>query len=281
MSKVFISHTHEQRDNANDLAMVLEKFGFQPLRVWESTPGTEWQAEILSSIRRCSAILVLIDDISPSVMLEVGYALGAGKRVVLVGSPETRVPFDMASLPLVRMEDIDFFSVSRLAGLLHVRLGPEPGPEPDPSDSAYERLERMLGDSEFMDAVSPRDFEILVSKFFVDLGLSVSPTQRGSDAGYDLSIKVPESNTFAVVEVKKNSRSSRIGVAHVHQLVGAATLAGARGGILISTSGFTASALSMATSGPVPVVLVTLEELLQEASVGGPLKEFFSAVSGG
>ena len=102
MKSVFISHAYSELSKVQLLTEILQSENVSVIRADEMVFGAEWQAEILSMIRKCSLYVALVDSPSPNVMLELGYALGAAKPVLLIASSETKIPFDVAALPVAR-----------------------------------------------------------------------------------------------------------------------------------------------------------------------------------
>jgi HJR/Mrr/RecB family endonuclease len=195
-------------------------------------------------------------------MLELGYALGAAKSVMLVGGSETRIPFDIATLPVVRFDIHDSRSLFTIADGIRRRATTDLAPEEQSLD-IHVRLERMLRDPEYLDQVSPREFESAVTAFFRDLGFVADQSPPTHDGGYDILLTDPQTSVTAVVEVKKYQRSGMLGLANVRQLVGAMVVNGAKSGILVTTSRFSPSARNLAQKAPRPVLLLTLDDLVK------------------
>lgn len=263
MTSIFLSYSRANLPMANVLAEELTKLGATVATPDELVPASEWHAEILSAIRQCSIFVAFIgEETSPNVMLELGYALGAAKSVMLVGGPEARIPFDIATLPVARFDIQNPRSLLIIAEGIRKRATADAVPEQQILD-VHGRLQRMLKDPEYLDQVSPREFESAVSSVFRDLGFVVDQVPPSHDGGYDILLKDPRSSVLAVVEVKKYQRSGVLGVANVRQLVGAMVVADATCGILVTTSRFSASARDMAKRAPRPMLLLTLEDLVK------------------
>jgi hypothetical protein len=237
---------------------LLDREGFQVTRVDQHLAGQDFAAALQSAIRRCSTLVALVDQPTSNVMLELGYALGAAKQVVLVGGSGARVPFDVSSLPMVRLDPGDPGSMLKISKALRGVI--EDKAPIAPSEGGRSNLERMLSDAEFLDSVTPGEFEEFVLEYLRELGLKADLSPPSADGGYDIVAELSDSSRV-IVEVKKYSGSSRVGLSHVRQLVGAMMLSDASCGILVTSSQFSSSALGMAESSPRPVVLLTLGDL--------------------
>jgi hypothetical protein len=55
--------------------------------------------EIFRQINRSALVIVDVTGLRPNCFMEMGYAYGSGKRVILTAREDTELPFDSASLP--------------------------------------------------------------------------------------------------------------------------------------------------------------------------------------
>jgi hypothetical protein len=260
MRSVFISHSFGDTADAHLLQRFFEVEGLQVWRPDSMLDSSEWRASTLSAIRRASVVVVFIDEPTPNVMLELGYALGAGKEVLLVGSHTTRAPSDVAALPIRRIDRLDSQTLQEVLEVVRQVAAP------DASDieigSGRSLLLRMIEDPDVMEAVSPEAFEQAVCDFLNDLGLEAEQIPAGRDAGFDVRARRPGTEFDAAVEIKKYSHGTRLGVSHVRQLLGSMTLADLNYGMIISTSDFSKSARSLAEASPLPIALFGLRDVV-------------------
>ena len=262
MKAAYISHSRSDAQNARILAELLATRGVDVAKTEELALAAEWHAEIFSSIRRCSLFVAFIEEGPiPSVMLELGYALGAGKPVVLVSGRETRIPLDIAALPVVRFDEDDRSSMVAMAEEIRRKASADVTPEQQ-FLGVRDRLECMLTDPDYLDRVSPREFEESVLAFLRELGFDAELMPPNHDGGFDILARDRGTSLLAVVEVKKYQRNAMLGVAPVRQLIGAMTVSDATCAILIATSRFSPSALDVARRAPRRVLLMTLDDLV-------------------
>ncbi|MBA4106824.1 MAG: restriction endonuclease [Pirellula sp.] len=92
--------------------------------------------------------------------------------------------------------------------------------------------------------IHPEDFETLIKTLFADSGYSVEQTPYVGDFGADV-IAIRGSDRFAI-QVKRYNFSSKVGVGDVNQVIGAMKYYGCTRALVITTSGFTASAIDLA-----------------------------------
>jgi hypothetical protein len=261
MRPVFISYSRSDVRRADQLAAVLEKEGMPVSKEDALFLRGDWQAEILSAIKRCSAFVAFIDEQTPNVMLELGCALGAAKPVLLIAGHNARIPFDVASLPVLQFDEGDTGALFAIAE--HLRSISKSDAQPDHQfPNLREHLVKMATDSDYLEHVTAMQFESYILRFLQQLGFETVQTSRTQDVGYDMLIRYPSASFEAAVEVRKYTRNGVVGVSVVRQLLGALMVSEIPCAILISTNPFSESAQSMAQKAPARIVLMTLDELL-------------------
>ena len=262
MKSVFISHTRSQSDKARLLTDVLQKENVSVFTATESLmTGAEWHAELLAQIKRCSLFVALVDEPGSNVMFELGYALGAAKSVLLMAAPDAQIPFEIASLPVARFDNYELGAFYDIAEKLLSKLGDNERPSLDLVDGKQAH-HYLANHPDYVEQLSPQEFEVLVAKLFNELGFETDQTAAQPDVGYDLVLWDKDNQTKTVVEIKKYARNSKLGVASVHQLLGNMMLSDASSALLVTSGGFSASALDMAKKSPHSIKLLTLEELI-------------------
>lgn len=99
--KVFVSHSNENRSWARAIASALRDENVTVwLAEWDLKPGDNLVDEIERALRTSDVIVAVISG-DPSenrnVFFELGAALGANKRLILVGDPSSAdsIPFDL------------------------------------------------------------------------------------------------------------------------------------------------------------------------------------------
>lgn len=274
MRSVFMSYP---QSNIHTAHLVADMLLCEGIDVWHAdylSPGMDWQAEILSAIRRCSVLIAFIDEMTPNVMLELGYALGASKQVLLVCGPEAKIPFDVASLPMIRLDRYDRRSLFTIVDKVRSTASEKELPVQE-FHVAYDRLKYMLRDKSYLEQVAPQEFESSVYAFLQELGFDAKQMPMAHDGGYDILVRDQQSRMHALVEVKKYTQNSKVGVAVIRQLIGATLIKRATGAILVTSSDFSASARSLAERAPVPILLMTLADLVSSTrqSIENVLKE--------
>lgn len=100
MTEVFISYSHEDRDWAREFADALKHLGLDPwFDQYRIRAGESLTEALEKGLRESDVIVLLISPESakkPWVFLEVGAALGMGKKVLDIVPGD----FDLSQLPL-------------------------------------------------------------------------------------------------------------------------------------------------------------------------------------
>lgn len=85
--KVFISHSHKDKEAAKQLAEKLKEKGVQPWFDEDNLkPGEAWEEQIKAAVVDSGTVVVFLGEgaPSPNVLVEAGMAMGKGKRVLPV-----------------------------------------------------------------------------------------------------------------------------------------------------------------------------------------------------
>ncbi|MBS0204490.1 MAG: restriction endonuclease [Planctomycetes bacterium] len=242
----------------------LQSLGITVLRTDDISPGTNWQATILSAIKRADVVVAHLRGglTTSNVMLELGYSIGAGKHVILLAEDSSGIPLDLASVPVIVAREMGPWLVEDIVTAIQefARKG-------DRRDRDYatarDHLMAALNDPDVLEQISPVAFESLVGNLLHTLALDAEMLPERSDSGFDILLRFENRITAAVV-VKKYASQGRLGIADVQRLVGACVVAEIQHAFMITTGGFTSSAREFAARSPVGVHLLTLGELLQE-----------------
>ncbi len=264
MKKIFISHGEYDSNLSFFLKEELMSEGFEVFQANEINIGSDINNEVFSAIRRSDIVIAIIKEASSNVMFELGYALGASKKVILVGDKSTRVPFDISALPVIHVDPYDrsalhdlIFKLRKEPSLVQV----ETVLSQDPRDA----LIRLAEEPSLIDQIQPRDFEEIICSFFQVIGFMPEMLPPRNDVGYDILLNDVGGIGNVVVEVKKHNRNSRTSVSEVQRIIGASVIEQAAAAILITSGGFTNSAVYFAENAPVPLLLFTIEELINES----------------
>lgn len=100
--------------------------------------------------------------------------------------------------------------------------------------------------------LSPREFELVVAELLDVNGYDVRVTPQSRDGGYDILARLETmlgKQTF-LVECKKHAPENKVGVSVVRSLSGVVHRMGAHGGVIVTTSLFTAGAKFEASETP-------------------------------
>jgi nucleoside 2-deoxyribosyltransferase len=262
VKNVFLSGPHGVNE---DLSMLADALGAEEMKVWgpDCLPpgtGTDLNEEVLSAIKRCDIFVAFIYKAHPNVMFELGYALGAGKSVLLIRGNSGEIPFNVATLPALMIDRFDSRSISEAVQRIK-RATIRSRPAIRDFQNAQEMLRRMCDDESFLGEVEPRAFEECIAKVLQEKGFSAELLSTRNDRGFDVEIHDFFPNEAAVVQVKKQNRNSRLSVSEVQRVVGSAVTARAARAIIVTSGGFTASARFFADESPIRVVLLTIDEL--------------------
>jgi hypothetical protein len=93
---------HMLEHYANLYVPLLRSLQLKPLRAWGGFGTEDYQDLLYTLIDRCGALLADITTLNPNVMHEVGYALGKGKKfIILIAEKGQAVPANLGDLTVL------------------------------------------------------------------------------------------------------------------------------------------------------------------------------------
>jgi signal transduction histidine kinase len=261
--KIFISHPHRKREAVTTLVEILKKQGHEVLEPSNKITSGDSLSSVSTLILSADIIVAVLTDQDPNVYYELGVATGAGKSILVLASTGEELPSDLSAIPFIQtsgniMQDAQ--TISRRLIDFHIYQ--------QPSIKKYKSVNETLlaasSDPNYLDLLTPMDFENLLADWFRERGYTVNTSEVPRNTGYDFSIVSESQSGVILVEVKKMRRQSRVSVEVVKQLLSLIRSTGAIAGLVISTSGYTSSANALAISSS--VALRTLDDLFKAKS---------------
>jgi len=214
---------------------------------------------IFEHIKQASLVLAIFGERSPNVLLELGYALGLGKQVIIVADLTSGLPFDLAAIQAVdyRMPVEDIWTKV----LKFLEKSPAEGRASDVPPDLRSMLQLKVAFPERFDQLTYEAFENALKRAFAEKGYEVEIADLESDYGYDFTIK--RARETALVQIKKNSLNGKVSIAAVQQLLGAIHASEVPKALLITTSEFTDAARGYASRHSSELVLWTAQDLVK------------------
>jgi outer membrane protein assembly factor BamB len=120
-------------------------------------------------------------------------------------------------------------------------------------------------------SLSPTEFEQLIGRYYSSQGYSTQVTQQSADLGIDIIARGSEE--VIAIQAKRYTGSNKVGRPTVQKIVGAKTQVDADRAVVVTTSGFTSTAITAAREFGPQVELIdgdTLVRLLTESPLGPP-----------
>lgn len=211
---------------------------------------------ILDFIKKCDYFICVFDSNNPNVMLELGYAIGKNKNIILIAEYND-IPYDLKNFEYIKRSE----NINETVMELNKRIClSKPKPKEMLSYSDYkENIIRAKEDKNFLDNMDYRDFEKIIYEYLRAQNLEVVVQKITRDKGYDFYI--PTLN--CVVDVKKYSRNGKISLSIIRTFIGVMIENNADKGIIISSTEFTQSALNFVQNLEQEIVLLSLQDLLE------------------
>lgn len=261
--KIFMTHSTRDQEFVESVSSHFQNEGHSVFMPTKILAGGNILSEISAAIRSADVLVAVVTTDNPNIFYELGLAAGASVPILIVARPGEHIPSDLASVPYVQLTGDSLRDAQTIVSRAEELGGSAPA-RSRIFKSADATLRTASRDPAFLESLSPTDFERLVVELFKERGYEVAATSHTHDIGADIILTSKKNKDNVLVELKKLSRQSRVSVESVRNLLGVVSNFGAAAGVLISTSGFTASALALAAH--TSIILRTLDEVLAARS---------------
>jgi len=203
-----------------------------------------------------------LKDSNPNVLFEMGYATAKNKKILIITDNEFELPFDLRKYNIIKFTSDFRHSLHQIINFIE-KIEIEQIDEISKPRSFKEFVEFMKEYPNYIDRLSPIDFEHIIHMYFKENGFDCRLSSFPNDYGYDLEIYDYKNFGKTLVEIKKYNINNKVSITIIQQLLGAMSISEANHGIIVATSGFTASARDFVESINNKVELWTLNEMIE------------------
>lgn len=269
MKKIFLSFPHGDHHFNSVVNFLRNRLSLHGIEI-ESSESSDvgldnLQKSFTAQIDRCSIFICAFEPSSSFTTLQLGYALGKNKNILLISDYQD-VPFDLRNIAWInRNFDLQELESRILELVRYDEIIPEIIPI-SADESSVIAIQKLVNVPDLIDKIEPSHLENILMSWFVERGYEVESKDATFDAGVDFIV-----NGFgggnAVVEVKRYKPTSQVPVSVVRQLAGTMMQLQMSHGIVISSVPFSNSAIHFAHSMEPPIYLWTLEDILRMETV--------------
>jgi len=215
-------------------------------------------------IKKSDVVIAIVNNYSNNVYYEIGYATGLGKQVLIVCSSDVDLPSNLNGL--IYFEGSSYNAEVAYKVLDYLNKDIKSYNNFDLIDFDLETIVSVFETNNIdFEQLDYEHFEKIIMKSFENNGYMVVSKKSAKDYGYDFMIFDKDGNKY-LIEVKKRSLGTKISINTVQQLLGAIHAYNAKGGIIISSSGFTDSALNFSEKCIPKIQMWTMEDLKEKLS---------------
>lgn len=207
---------------------------------------------------RAALLVAFVGPRDRDVFLDIGFALGANRPVILVADNDVSLPALLCDVPLIRMHEN---AISQL--LQAVQRVPASAVA---VTTKRRDLHAAATDPDYLAALTPAEFERLVVDWLKSQGVQQgSEIEEGIHKQFDLVIR--DGKVTTLFEVKKPSSGGVVSLDAVKQTAAIAQSYGATNAVIVAPGPFSVSAQLLAQSSNVPMRLVTAPELVGKVTL--------------
>jgi hypothetical protein len=253
------------------LTAALEGHGYAVVAPTSFGAGQQWLDVLTESLRTVDLVIGVFsaDGAVANATFELGYALGIGKRALVIASPKAAdLPFAFSGLMVIRAEPTDHdaieFALDRLPVNPLLRR-----PKPPSPDSEIPTLTGNIDEYVQRAKSAQNEHELLhvLQALFMDSGVEIVAGARFGERRADFAIWSDLLGTYVgnplIIEVKRNLRTSNDVAGAVAQLMSLINAAGALWGLLLYVEGPEKSRIEVEARHAPQVLMLSLDELFE------------------
>lgn len=256
--KVFVSFSQQDLLFVDILAKTLKNQDIDIVNYPDVVRKGETLSELTTLLRSADVFIAIVNPLTQWVLFELGVALGVGKPVIIVASDSKDIPSDIASIPFIQLTNDPRIDSLLIAKQL-AELSTEQRKEIPKFDSAKSTLHAAVEDPNYLDSIDAMEFENLVARFFQEHGFNIHTQNKEGFSEIDLVIK--RGRTRYLIEIKKLKTQSLVSVETIRKLLSIVSNRPYTVGVIITTSGYTASALALGSSKH--IIMCTLTDIVK------------------
>jgi len=252
MKKIIISYSH------NDIEAIMfievfkreiKNFDFEIVNLEKLFENISINKNITEEIYASDVFICFVNKSSSNVMFELGFAIGIGKNVIVIGE-HSEIPADLQGIKYYNRSLSPYELISFITKYISDK-------SEAPINIALLDINKITNEPELLGKITALDFKNIIKKHFTTKGYEVI-----DELGKNYDFKLRYNKEFALVEIKKYNYRSKVSIEAVRQLEYAMLSEKIRTGLLISSSHFTKAARSYASTLSTRVLLWTLEDLV-------------------
>lgn len=214
------------------------------------------QDNIVQSIDKSSVVIVVCEKITINIALEIGIAIGQGKKIFVFSDKVNDLPFFLKDMTIYQIEDINENMIDKILTSIY-----ENSQKIKLFNSKTDLINKYNDDKELIFKLNSKDFEDLVFQTFIKKNILVNKNMN--KFGYDFISKNKDKSGI-IFEVKKLQKNSKVSINYIQQFFGIMNAIKADKGVFISNVEFTPTATDFAKMLEGKVLLITYDEIYNE-----------------
>lgn len=272
MLRVFISHSNSFT-NIDFLDRLYKELKIYDIEIinqhYNYIYNEDVTGTLLNYIKKSDVFIAIFEYENSTVLLELGYAIGIGKPILITSSTEVELPPHLRNFTFINSNLRNIDRIDEIVLYLE-KINKEKKEKENFAENLqgadYNRINDMLtmlvDNPENIQNIDAREFEVLIFEWFKFNGFHPEWAEEKREFGFDFVIQ--HQGKRILVDVKKFSINSYVSVMKVQQLLGAVHAYHAVGGMIITSSGYTSSARDFAIKCSPKLELFDVKDILTE-----------------
>lgn len=271
MISIFISYAYND-SYANSLIECLKQSPSENIKLLNDNQYLiDTDLDVFDPIKKCDYFICIIDRTNTNIMLELGYALGQNKNVILIGDYGD-VPYELRNYLLInKSEDINKVIIQIFEKTLVDK--PDINHKDEYQGDNKDELV-FIKNKGIINAMNYIEFEDRILDYLIEKNPSMKIIKTKKGTMFDFLI--PSLDCY--IDVKKYNNNSKVSLSTIRTFLGLMIENNIKKGIILSSTDFTLSALDYVKKVKgleYKIILLTLNNLLEnDGNLTSVLKKY-------
>lgn len=212
------------------------------------------QENVIQSIKNSSVVIVACNYITNNIAIEIGIAIGLGKKINIFTDNVKEYPNLIREMMLIDSNNLTEEILEKILYDIHSNY------DQKIVQDSCSSFDKYLNDSDYIYKINAKVFENFVMELVNYTSLKLEKNMN--KFGYDFSCSYD--NEKMIMEVKKLSKNSKVSINYIQQFFGIMNAMKIEKGIFISNVDFTPTALDFASMLNNRIKLIRFDELFNE-----------------
>ena len=217
------------------------------------------EVDAFDPIKKCDFFICIFDRTNTNIMLELGYALGQNKDVILIGDFGD-IPYELRNYLFINKNE----DINKVIMQIIEKTMKNKSDKKLKENYCFENKDELvvMKNTELINTMNYKEFEDVIFDYLIKKNPSINIIKSKKDTMFDFLI--PSLNCY--IDIKKYNNNSKVSLSAIRSFLGLMIENNIKKGIVLSSVEFTLSALDFVKKVKgleYNIILLTLNNLLE------------------